>query len=143
MSYYICAEFERTAVYGGREGIINYQRNAVLMCGIRKSFYIENGKSRVCDSLTEHRLGIRLECLFKLLVGAVRCEEGEVDAHALHGHGEEIEAAAVDGGGADDMVAAAGDIKDRKEIGRLAYVNIVLNIWTIILTVIMNLVLQI
>ena len=85
----------------------------------RKLFNIQYSEGRVGDGLAKDRLGIGTERRLQLLFRAVRPHKGEVDPHALHGDGEEIEGAAVDGGGGHHMVAAGGDIKDGKEICRL------------------------
>ena len=72
------------------------------------------------DGLSKHRFRIGSERGFQLLVAAVRGHEGEFDAHALHGHGEQVEGPAVDGAGTDHVIPAAGDIEHGIERSRLA-----------------------
>ena len=88
--------------------------------GAGKFFNVQHRQSRIGDGLAEDRLGIGAEGGVQLLLGAVGIDEGDLDAHALHGDGKQVEGAAVDGGGGDDMVAAAGNVEHGEEVGGLA-----------------------
>ena len=116
----IRAPLKRTAVNGCGEGVVHNEGNAVAVGGAGKFFNVQHRQSRVCDGLAEDRLGVGAEGGIQLLLGAVGVDEGDLDAHALHGDGKQVEGAAVDGGGGDDMVAAAGNIEHGKEVGSLA-----------------------
>ena len=110
---------EGAAVHGRGEGVVHDERHAVGMGGLGEALDIEDHEGGVGDGLAEHGLGVGAEGGFELFVGAVGRNEGEVDAHALHGDGEEVVRAAVDGGGSHDMVALAGKVEHAEEGGGL------------------------
>lgn len=114
------AVLERTAVDRRREGVVDDQWHAVTMRCVRELLEVEHDKRRIGDGLAEHGLGVRLERGLKFLFGAVRADEGAFDAHLAHGHVDEVERAAVDGGGGDDVVAVVADVEQREEVRRLA-----------------------
>ena len=114
------AVLERTAVDRRREGVVDDQWHAVTMRCVRELLEVEHDKRRVGDGLAEHGLGVRLERGLKFLFGAVGADEGAFDAHLAHGHVDEVEGAAVDGGGGDDVVAVVADVEQREEVRRLA-----------------------
>ena len=89
------------------------------VCRFREPLDVEDGQGRIGDGLAEDRLGVRAECGVQLLVGRVGGDEREVDAHTLHRDGEEIERAAVNVGGGDDVIAGPGDIEHGEEVGGL------------------------
>ena len=114
------AVLERTAVDRRREGVVDDQWHAVTMRCVRELLEVEHDKRRIGDGLAEHGLGVRLERGLKFLFGAVRADECAFDAHLAHGHVDEVERAAVDGGGGDDVVAVVADVEQREEVRRLA-----------------------
>ena len=83
-------------------------------------FDIQHRQGRVGDGLAVDGLGVGPERGVQLLLGAVGMDKGKLHAHFLHGDGEEVEAAAVDGGRTHHMVAAGGDIEDGEEHRRHA-----------------------
>ena len=109
-----------TAVDGCGEGIVHDEGNAVAVGGAGKSFNVQHRQGRVGDGLAEDRLGVGAEGSIQFILSAFGVDEGDLDAHALHGDGKQVEGAAVDGGGGDDMVAAAGNVKHGEEVGGLA-----------------------
>ena len=88
---------KRAAVDWRGKGVVDDQRYAVLVGGAGEFFYIKHCQSRIGDGLAENRLRVGTESSIKLFRRAVRSDEGEVDAHALHGHGKEVKGSAVDG----------------------------------------------
>ena len=116
----ICAPLDGPAVDRGRKGIVHDERDAVSLCGFGKSLDIENYKGGVGDRLAEHCLSVGTECLLQFLVAAVRIYEGKLDPHLAHGDIEEVESAAVNGGGADNVISAGSNIENAEEIGSLA-----------------------
>jgi len=78
---------------------------------------VEDVEGGVGEGLAEDGLGVGAEGGVEVGVGGVGGEEGDVEAHALHGDGEEVEGAAVEGGGRDDVVAGARDVEDGEEVG--------------------------
>ena len=84
-----------------------------------KALNVQHGQGGVGDGLTKDGLGVGAEGGLQLLVGAVRRDKGHLDAHFGHGDGDEIEGAAVDAGGGDDVIAAGGDVEQGEEVGRL------------------------
>lgn len=83
-------------------------------------FDIQHGQGRVGDGLAEHGLCVRAERGVQLFRGAVRVNERAGEPHALHRHGKQIIAAAVNGRGAHDMVAAARNVEHGHKIGGLS-----------------------
>ena len=114
------APLKGTAVDGGGEGVIHDQRHAVGVGSLGKTLDVQHCQGRIGDGLAEHSPGVGTEGGFQLLIRAVGVDKGGVDAHALHGDTQQIEAAAVDGGAGHDMIAAGSDIKQSKKGGSLA-----------------------
>ena len=57
----VTAPFDRAAVDGGREGIVDNQRDAVRMGAFGKERDVEDGQGGVRDRLAEDGLGVRLK----------------------------------------------------------------------------------
>ena len=115
----IRAPRERAAVDGRGKRVVHDERHAMGMGRSGELFDIQHGQGRVGDGLAEHGLCVRAERGVQLLLGAVGIDEGAFDPHALHRHGKQIIAAAVNGRGAHDVVAATGDIEHSHKIGSL------------------------
>ena len=90
------------------------------MGALRELLDVQHRQGRIRYGLPEHCLCVVPESGVQLLLGGVRAQEGDVYAHPLHGDRYQIESAPVYSAGGDDMVAAAADIEQRVEIGRLA-----------------------
>ena len=116
----VAAPLEGTAVHGSGKGVVHDEGHAVGVGGLGELLNVQDGEGGVGDGLAEDRLGVGPEGGVQLLLGALGVHEGKLDAHALHGDGKQVEGAAVDGGGGDHVVAAAGDVEDGVEVGRLA-----------------------
>ena len=116
----IRAPLDGPAVDRGGEGVVDNQRDAVAMRGIREQLNIQDGQRGVGDGFAENGLGVRPERRVQLFRRAVGGDEGEIHAHFLHGDGEEVVGAAVDGGGGDHMIAGSGDIENGEEVCGLA-----------------------
>ena len=119
MGHDVRAPLKGTAVDGGGEGVVQNQGDAVAVGGSGKFFNVQHRQRRIGDGLAENGLRIGTEGCVQLLRCAVRLHKGEVHAHALHGHGKEIVAAAVNAGGGHHMIPAGGDVEHGIEIGRL------------------------
>ena len=102
------------------EGVVHDERHPVAVGRRREALDVEHGQRRVCDGLAEDALRVGPESGFKLLVGAVRIDEGALQAHAAHGVGEQVVGAPVDGRGGHHVIARAGDVEHREEVRRLA-----------------------
>ena len=85
-----------------------------------ESLDVEHGEGGVGDGLAEDGLRVGLEGGIELLIGAIGRDEGALQAHALHGMGQQVVRAAVDGRARDHVVAAPGDIEDSEEVRGLA-----------------------
>ena len=77
---------------------------------------VQHGEGRVCDGLAEHDLGVGLEGSVQLLLAAQRVHKGGGNAHLLHGDGDEVEGAAVDGAGRHDVVARLAEVEQCEEV---------------------------
>ena len=115
----VAAPLKGTAVHRGSEGVVHDEGHAVLVGGLGELLNVQHSEGGVGDGLAEDRLGVGPEGGVQLLLRALGVHEGELDAHALHGDGKQVEGAAVDGGGGDHVVAAAGDVEDGVEVGCL------------------------
>ena len=115
----IRAPLNGTAVDGRRKGIIDDQRDFMRVSDLREHLDIDNVERGIGDGLDEYRLGIGLEAGCKLVSGDRRADKIEVDSQITQGLIEQIEGAAVDRGGRDDMVAGLGDIGDTDQGRRL------------------------
>ena len=111
---------EGSAVDGRGEGVVHDERHAVAVSYAGKLLDVQHRAGRVGDGLAEDGLRVRSEGAVDLLLRCVLVDEGEVDLHALHRHGEEVERAAVDLRGANDMVARAAEVQYGVKRSRLA-----------------------
>ena len=116
----VAAELERTAEDRRRESVVDDKRHAVLVRDLRELRDVEYAARGVRDRLAEDALSVRAEGLLYLRGRRIRVDEREFDAELLEGDGEEVERAAVDLGGRDDMVAGIAEIEDGERRGRLA-----------------------
>ena len=105
-----------TAHHRRREGVVDHQRHAVVMCGLGKALNIEHGKGGVGNRLAKDELGIGLKGCLELLIGAVGGNERAGHAHAAHGVGEQVIRTAVNGRARDHVIAGTGHVKDREEV---------------------------
>jgi hypothetical protein len=88
----------------------------VGVSSLGKLLNVQHGQGRVCDGLAEHHLGVGLECGVQFFLGAQRVHKGGIDSHLLHGDGDQIEGAAVDGTGCHDVVACFAEVEQGKEV---------------------------
>ena len=116
----IRAPFNRPAVDGSGESVVNNERHAVTVRSIRELFDVEDGQGGVGDGFAENRPGVGAESRVELFHGAVRGKEGEIHSHFPHGDGKEIVGAAVNRGRGDHMVPGSGNIENGKEVRSLA-----------------------
>ena len=107
------------AVHRRGEGIIHNEGHAVGMGSLGELLNVQHGQGRVCNGLAEDGLGVGAEGGVQLLLGAERVHEGGLDAHLLHGDGDEVEGAAVNGAGRNDMIPGFADVEQREEVGGL------------------------
>ena len=119
MGHDVSAPLEGAAVNRRGESVVHDERYAVGVCGLGELFNVQHGEGRVGDGLTKHDLGVGPEGGIQLFLAAQRVHEGGGNAHLLHGDGDEVEGAAVDGAGRHDVVACLADIEQRKEVGSL------------------------
>ena len=120
MRHDVGAELNRTAVYGGREGIVYDHGHAVGVRGIGETLDVEHLHAGIGDSLGEDELGVGFEGGIDLLVSRIVVDESHVYAHLAEGHAEEIESASVDIVGGYHVVAGLADVEAGEEIGGLA-----------------------
>ena len=111
----IRAPFERAAVDRRGERVVEDQRYAVAVGRGGEFLNVQHGQRGIGDGLAVHGLRVGAEGGVQLLRAAVGVDERDLDTHALHRDGEEVEAAAVDARRAHQMVARADDVEDRKE----------------------------
>ena len=90
-----------------------------MFLAVNQFFKIKHSKGGICDSLPENRLGIGLEGGSYFLLGGFGVHEDALDAQLFQGIGEEVDGAAVDGGGGNEAVAGLKDIQQREQRSRL------------------------
>ena len=91
----------------------------MLVRHLGKTLNVEHVAARVADGLAKEALSVRTELLFDALVIPFRVDESALDAELLHGHAKEVERAAIDGVGGDEVVACLTDIEHGVEVSRL------------------------
>ena len=116
MGHDVSPPLKGTAVDGGRKGVIHDQRDTVGVSNLSKQLNIQHRQRRIGNGLTKHCLGIGPECCIQLFLRGIRTDKGRLNAHLRHGHADQVKCTAIDGGGRHNMVAAACDIKQRKEV---------------------------
>src|SRR5699024_6770081 len=104
------APLDGPAVDRGGEGVVHDQGHAVGVGRLGKLFNVQHGEGGVGDGLAEHGLGVGAESGVQLFLGGGGGDEGDVDAHFGHCDRDQVEGAAVDGGGGDDVVPALADV---------------------------------
>ena len=119
VSHDIRAPLKGAAVDRRGEGVVHDQGHAVGVSSLGKLLDIQHGQGGVGNGLAEHHLGVRPEGSVQLLLGAQRVHKGGLNAHLLHGDGNEVEGAAVDGAGCHDMVTGLAEVEQGKEVGGL------------------------
>ena len=87
---------------------------------LSEHFDIDNIQRGIGDGLDEHRLGVGLKRLVKLLGSDDGADKIERDTEITQGLVEQIERTAVDRGGSDDMIARLRDIGDADQGRRLS-----------------------
>ena len=113
------AELKGTAEHGRGEGIVHDQRQAVPVGQPGKTRDIQHIHGGIGQGFAEHRPGVGPEGLFQFFVGSCLVHKGHLNAQLFQGDGEEIEGAAVNAGGADQMLAALGQIEHGQHAGGL------------------------
>lgn len=101
------AKIKGAAQERGGKGIVDKERHIVGVGDAREFFNVQHYDGGIGDGLSEYGLGVGAELLLNLLLRCVGVHKGYLDPHALHGHGEEIDGTAIDGGGADKVISGA------------------------------------
>ena len=120
MRHDVAAKLERSAQDRRRERVIDDERHAVLVRDLRELRNVENRARGIRHRLAENALRVRTERRLNRLRVRIRIDERELNAELLERDREEIERAAVDLRGADDMVAGVADVENRKGRRRLS-----------------------
>ena len=114
------APLDRADEEGRRDGVVDDERHAVLVGEGGDGLDVEDLGLRVGDRLAEEQLGVGADR------GAPRVDRGRVldeahlDAEARQRVLQQVEGAAVERGGGDDVVARLGDVEHGERLGRLA-----------------------
>jgi hypothetical protein len=90
------------------------------MCHLCKALDVEDVTARIGDGLAEEALRVGTEGSLDTPVVPVWVDEGTFDAQLLQCHAKEVECAAIDGVGGDEVVASLTDIEDSIEVGSLS-----------------------
>jgi hypothetical protein len=115
----IGAVLERPAQVWRREGVVDQQRQTMVMRDRGHLGQIQNFEPRIADSLGEHEAGLGADgCAIG--VGIARIDEGRRDTEARQGQLQQIGAAAVQRLGRHEVTAGAHQRRDRQVQCRLA-----------------------
>ena len=101
------------------EGVVDYNRNPVLMCHLDNLLEIWYIVSRIANTLQIDSLGLVINQFLEFL-SVIAFNEFSRDAHAGEGDFELVVGAAVEIGGRDDVVTCVGEGGDGHELGGLA-----------------------
>ena len=112
--------FKRTAVDRGSECVVDNQGYPVAVGDACELLDVEHLYARVGDGLAEEGFGVRTEGLADFLFAGISVDEGAVDAHLFKSDTEEVERAAIDCRGTDEVVAGFTDVVDGIEVGCLS-----------------------
>ena len=108
----IRAPLKRTAQDRGRESIVDDERHTVLVRDVRPLFDIEHGQRWVGERFAEYGLGVGLEQLLDLFLVRLCVRPDAFDTQLFERHAEQVDRAAVDGGGRDKAVARRAQVED-------------------------------
>ncbi len=98
------AKLDRTAEKGRRERVVDQQRDFRLMRDVGNVRNIQHLEAGIADGLRDHEPGVGLDCRAKSIERA-RLDESGGDAETRQRMREQIDGAAIERGGGDDMVA--------------------------------------
>ena len=87
--------------------------------GMGEFLNIQDGQRRIGNRLPKNGLGVGTESGVQFFLRAVGRDKGSLYAHLGHGDSNEVEGAAIDAGGADQVIAALSHIEQGEEVGRL------------------------
>ena len=113
MNHYVRAEFDGAAVDGGGEGVVHHNRHTVGMRRVHPFFQIQHSEGGIGEHLGKDASCVVFKEPVDLLDGSVRVDEVHFQTHVAEGLVEEVEGAAIDGGGTDQVVARLADIQHR------------------------------
>ena len=112
--------FEGTAEHGRGKGVVNHQGNAAFMGDARPFLQVQHLYAGVGEGFAEQKLGPGAEGGPDFVLPGVRVYERDVYAELLQRGTQQVERAAVDVVGGDDVVSRPADIQAGHQIGRLS-----------------------
>ena len=112
MHHHISAVLDRTNKVGSAESVIDNEWNAVAVSHLSDSVEVGYIRIRVAEGLGIHRLGIWANCLFERFE-VVDIHNRVANALSLERVSNQIERAAIEVVGSDNVVAVACDILQR------------------------------
>ena len=107
------AELDRPAEIGRGKSVVDQQRDLCVMRDLRDGRNIQHFEAGIADGLADHQPRVRLDRGAKFVERA-RLDEGRGDAEARQRMRQQIDRAAIERGGGDDMVAGIHQRCDRK-----------------------------
>ena len=105
----VSAVLQRAEQVRGGEGVVHNHRQVVLVGDFGDGFEVRQVGVRVAEGLEVDELGVLLDGVLELL-RVLGGDEGGGDAVARQGVAQQVEGAAVDVLGGDDMIAGLGDV---------------------------------
>ena len=120
MRYNIGPPLERAAQHGRSEGVVNHQRQAVFVRHGGPAGNIQHLYAGVGEGFPEDELGVGADGGLNLAVRGIGLDKANFNAEFCQCNAQQVEGAAVDVVGRDDMVSCAGDVQAGKQVGGLA-----------------------
>ena len=107
------AELDRPAEKRRRKGVVDQQRNLGVMRDLRDRRNIQHLEPGIADGLADHEPRVRLDRGAEFVERA-RLDEGRGDAEARQRVRQQVDGAAIERGGGDDVVAGVEQRRDRQ-----------------------------
>ena len=115
----IAAKLKRTAQNRRGEGVVDHQRHAVRVGDAGQALDIAHQQGGVGHRFAKHKAGAPVKQGVNFLVGGFGGEKARFNAKPLERKGKQVDRAAVNGRGADDVVPRRGDVEHGQQVRRL------------------------
>ena len=119
MGHYVRAPFEGTAQDRSGEGVVHYQRKPVAVSCSGPASDIKYFDTGIGEGFAKDQFGPGPDGRLDLFVGSIGLQESDADPQPGQRDAQQVEGAAVDVVGGDDVVSCTGDVQDREQVGRL------------------------
>ena len=116
----VATPFEGTAIDGCGEGVVHDEGHTMLVSHLGETLDVEDIATGVRDGLTKEALRVGAEASLNARIVPIGVNESALDAKFLQRHAKEVEGAAVNRVGRNEMVASLTDVEDGVEVSSLS-----------------------